>query len=82
MDTGSVARGLAALAASSMRLSCSKAFSHTPRASGSATSCEAFSTAGMRCGRKGAASSGSSTSLDMFEVITEHWRLMVALRSL
>ena len=45
---------------------------HRARASRSVTSSFAFSSAGMSLGRNGAASSGSSTSLDMLLMITAH----------
>mmetsp|Transcript_9620 Transcript_9620/g.15452 ORF Transcript_9620/g.15452 Transcript_9620/m.15452 type:complete len:303 (-) Transcript_9620:177-1085(-) len=69
------------LSFSSMLCSCSKALPHTTRASGSDTSSLAFSNAGMRLGRNGAASSGSSTSLDMLLMITAHRRLVAVERT-
>mmetsp|Transcript_1442 Transcript_1442/g.2065 ORF Transcript_1442/g.2065 Transcript_1442/m.2065 type:complete len:263 (+) Transcript_1442:2055-2843(+) len=58
------------------RWSCETALSVTSRASGSAME-EAFvSRAGRRSGRKGAASIGLSTSLDMLSIITADWRLV------
>mmetsp|Transcript_70157 Transcript_70157/g.158667 ORF Transcript_70157/g.158667 Transcript_70157/m.158667 type:complete len:329 (-) Transcript_70157:331-1317(-) len=58
------------------RTSCLSARSHTPRASGSDTESAAFSRAGNNSGKKGAASIGFSTSLDMFSMITAVVRLM------
>mmetsp|Transcript_2788 Transcript_2788/g.7417 ORF Transcript_2788/g.7417 Transcript_2788/m.7417 type:complete len:404 (+) Transcript_2788:1143-2354(+) len=67
---------LCVLRLSPMDSSWSKALPHTVRASGSETSSLALSRAGTSLGRKGAASSGSSTSLDMLLMITAHMRLV------
>mmetsp|Transcript_71167 Transcript_71167/g.197057 ORF Transcript_71167/g.197057 Transcript_71167/m.197057 type:complete len:357 (-) Transcript_71167:132-1202(-) len=77
------ARGCAALASAAalMRSSWSRAFSHTARASGSVVSSAARSMAGRMEGRNGAASDGSSTSLDMLVMMTAHWRTMAVSRA-
>mmetsp|Transcript_7033 Transcript_7033/g.28986 ORF Transcript_7033/g.28986 Transcript_7033/m.28986 type:complete len:350 (-) Transcript_7033:49-1098(-) len=64
-----------------MDWSCSNALPHTARASGSVTSSFAFSSAGMSLGRNGAASSGSSTNLDMLLMITAHMRFVAVERT-
>mmetsp|Transcript_15108 Transcript_15108/g.60696 ORF Transcript_15108/g.60696 Transcript_15108/m.60696 type:complete len:417 (-) Transcript_15108:72-1322(-) len=53
----------------------STAFSQTPRASGSAISSASFSSPGSSFGRNGAASRGSSTSLDMLQMMSAACRL-------
>mmetsp|Transcript_20126 Transcript_20126/g.46152 ORF Transcript_20126/g.46152 Transcript_20126/m.46152 type:complete len:409 (+) Transcript_20126:2046-3272(+) len=76
-------RTLTALSARPLRrLSCSTAFSVTPRASGSAMLLAFVSSAGSRRGRKGAASMGLSTSLDMLLMMTADWRLVAICFSL
>mmetsp|Transcript_12715 Transcript_12715/g.38147 ORF Transcript_12715/g.38147 Transcript_12715/m.38147 type:complete len:338 (-) Transcript_12715:277-1290(-) len=54
---------------------------HTERASGSDTVSTVRCRSGMISGRNGAASRGSSTSLDMFMMILQVWRRMAVWRS-
>mmetsp|Transcript_38984 Transcript_38984/g.93818 ORF Transcript_38984/g.93818 Transcript_38984/m.93818 type:complete len:373 (+) Transcript_38984:2053-3171(+) len=60
---------------------CSTAFSVMPLASGSGMDVALVSSAGRSRGRKGAASTGLSTSLDMLLMMTALWRLVAVVFS-
>mmetsp|Transcript_127729 Transcript_127729/g.310582 ORF Transcript_127729/g.310582 Transcript_127729/m.310582 type:complete len:396 (+) Transcript_127729:2385-3572(+) len=81
LTTSGVRCGRAVSAAVRMRISCSTARAHTPRASGSEMESAAFSRAGRICGRNGAASTGSSTSLLMLLTMTATIRCVAVLRT-